>query len=254
MADEERLTLFALVSMGVGSALGGDFYGYQLVLGGGFGLGLITVLFMAVFFWFYAAVITELTFRYRSSGGSFEFVRCALGEQSSKLMAVLSLSKILLNNCVLAITISTYLVTITSFPGTLQFIVWGCLYSLSAILDIAGLHQSASIQMCVIALCVAVLIIYGISTLTKFREENITSGGLIHGGPDQFFKSLPFALQYFDGFEDLPLLSSYAHHPTRDIPRAILISYMIIFVQGLVVMIGGSGCAPTGTSSYFCGH
>jgi len=34
MAEEERLSVLALVAIGVGSALGGDFFGWQLVLAG----------------------------------------------------------------------------------------------------------------------------------------------------------------------------------------------------------------------------
>jgi amino acid transporter len=61
--------------------LGGDFFGWQLVLYGGFFSAVGALLFSGAFYWLYAGVITELAARYRTSGGAFDFVKAALGKR-----------------------------------------------------------------------------------------------------------------------------------------------------------------------------
>ena len=54
---------FTIWAIGVGSALGGDFFGWQFVLYGGFVSGLGAVIFAGIFYWLYANAITELAAR-----------------------------------------------------------------------------------------------------------------------------------------------------------------------------------------------
>ena len=55
-----KIGLFTVWAIGVGSALGGDFFGWQFTLIGGFRDALASVGFSALFFWIYAGAITEL--------------------------------------------------------------------------------------------------------------------------------------------------------------------------------------------------
>jgi len=48
-------------------------------------------------------------------------------------------------------------------------------------------------------------------------------------------------LQFFDGFEEVPLLMAYAADAERTIPQAILASYTTITMIGIMVMVSGSG-------------
>ena len=59
-----------------------------------------------------------------------------------------------------------------------------------------------------------------------------------------FFKGLPFSLQFFDGFEEVPLLMSYAMDPERTIPLAIVSCYVSIAAIGAMVLFSGAGITP----------
>ena len=61
-------------AIGVGATLGGDFFGWQFVLYGGFGSALVAVVLASSFYWLYAGMITEMAIRYETSGGAFSFV------------------------------------------------------------------------------------------------------------------------------------------------------------------------------------
>jgi len=52
----------------------------------GFGSAFFAVLYSGVFYWLYASAITELAARYRTSGGSFDFVKAAMGKKYAASM------------------------------------------------------------------------------------------------------------------------------------------------------------------------
>ena len=53
--EHNKVGVLSLWLIGVGSFIGGDFIGWPSVLVGGFGSGLISVLFFGFFFWMLAA-------------------------------------------------------------------------------------------------------------------------------------------------------------------------------------------------------
>jgi ethanolamine permease len=241
--DNVKIGLATIWAIGVGSALGGDFFGWQFVLYGGFGSAVGAVAFSAAFYWLYAGAITELAARYKTSGGSFDFVKAAIGRHSAALMAVLGLLKLILANSALALSISSYLVQ-GGMSKHLQVLCWIGTYGIFTVLDSVGVRQSANIQVMATALCVLILIFYAASSLTKFSFSYIKSGGLVHDGARGFFKGLPFSLQFFDGFEEVPLLMGYAIDPERTIPMAIIACYVTVSVIAALVLISGSGITP----------
>jgi amino acid transporter len=243
--EDVKIGLATIWAIGVGSALGGDFFGWQFVLYGGFGGAFIGLMFAGVFYWLYASAITELAARFKTTGGSFDFVRFALGEEAAAAMAVLNLLKLVLANSALALAISSYLVQ-GGMPRYLSAVCWILTYGLFTLLDCVGVKQSANAQVLATVLCVVILAFYAISTLTEFRFHNIHEDGVIDDGTVGFFKGLPFSLQFFDGFEEVPLLMGYAIDPERTIPRAILASYISIASIGFMVLIAGAGSIPAG--------
>jgi ethanolamine permease len=96
--SDVKIGLPTIWAIGVGSVLGGDFFGWQFVTYGGMSSAVISVIIAALFYWLYAGAITELAARYRTTGGAFDFVRRALGEKLATVMAILELLKLILAN------------------------------------------------------------------------------------------------------------------------------------------------------------
>ena len=158
-------------------------------------------------------------------------------------MAVLGLLKLILANTALALAISSYIIE-AGVDKSFQIIIWVGTYGIFTVLDCIGVQQSASAQVAATILCVIILIVYSGSTLSIFDSNKIRKGGFFHSGVLGFLQGLPFALQFFDGFEEIPLLMGYAINPDVTIPRAILISYITVFLLAFAVMIGGAGTEP----------
>ena len=238
--DDVKIGLWTLWAVGVGSVLGGDFFGWQLVLYGGFLSAATALVFSGVFYWIYAAAITELAARYRTSGGAFDFVKVALGRRSAAIMAILGLLKLILANSALALAISSYLEQAGLNPRY-EFFYNFLIYAIFTTLDCIGIRQSANAQVMATFFCIVILVFWAGSCLTKFSLRDIRSEGYVHNGALGFFQGLPFALQFFDGFEEVPLLMSYASEPQKTIPRAVLISYVSVAFIAVMVLVAGSG-------------
>ena len=200
-------------------------------------------MFAAAFFWLYAGSITELAARYRTSGGSFDFVKAVLGRRAAALMAILGLLKLILANSALALAISSYLGH-GGMPRNMQLFCWISTYSVFTMLDIIGVRQSANIQVMATLLCISILVFYSASSLTMFSDTEIRRSGLFNDGLLGYFKGFPFALQFFDGFEEVPLLMGYAINPEKTIPQAITSCYITVLAIAVMILISGSGITP----------
>jgi len=177
---------------------------------------LCSVGFSALFYWLYAGAITELAYRYKSTGGGFDFVLCALGRHHATLMAVLSLLKLLLANAATALAISSYLGQ-GGLPYKLKVVSWIVIYGLFTLLDCVGIRHSASGQIAATLLCVGILGFTSASNFSIFKWSNLSSRKRLDRGFVGLLKGLPYALQFFDGFEGntifFILLSSVLFYP-----------------------------------------
>ena len=238
--NDVKIGLWTLWAIGVGSVLGGDFFGWQLVLYGGFFSAVAALIFSGAFYWLYAGAITELAARYRTSGGAFDFAKCALGTRSASMMAILGFLKLILANSALALAISSYLEQ-AGLPKHYEGVYNFAIYAIFTSLDCIGIRQSANAQVVATLFCIVILVFWAGSCLTKFTLVDVRSEGFVHNGAQGFFQGLPFALQFFDGFEEIPLLMSYASDAQRTIPRAVLVSYISVAIIAVIVLVSGSG-------------
>lgn len=159
-------------------------------------------------------------------------------------MAILALMKLMLANAALALSISSYLVQ-AGMSNKFEFLCWLGTYGIFTYLDCIGVRQSAAAQFLATALCVLLLLFYSAASLTKFDSSNLftSDGNPSKGGFLGFFTGLPFALQFFDGFEETPLLMEYAENPTVTIPKGVTASYVSVAIIAFLILIAGSGAS-----------
>lgn len=162
-------------------------------------------------------------------------------------MAILQLLKLIIANAALALAISSYMIQ-GGMSRTMQLLCWVMTYGVFTALDSVGVRQSATMQFLATALCIAILATYIIASFTQFDIGNLTRpGDISRDGVQGFFKGLPFALQFFDGFEETPLLMEYAMDPAVTIPKGIAASYFSITVIAVLMIFAGCGITPIST-------
>jgi amino acid transporter len=141
-----------------------------------------------------------------------------MGSRHASLMAVFSLLKLVLANSALALAISSYLMD-AGMPRALQSLCWLLTYGAFTLLDAIGVKTSEAVQIAATIVCVAILVFYVCTSLSLFSMDNIRAG--VGGGQGAVinqkrsggaFRGFPFALQFFDGFEELPLLMGESRH------------------------------------------
>jgi len=156
------------------------------------------------------------------------------------VMAFLELSKLLLSNCGYALCIASYLQQL-GMSASFTFFSWIIVYAVITIFDSMGIRQSKNIQILFTSFCTLTLFIYAGSCLTQFHVDNVVSGGLVKGTALDFIRALPFSLQFFLGFEEIPLLLTYTRKPDVTIPRAVRIACGAMVVIGVFVLVSGAG-------------
>lgn len=249
--DEEVTKIGGLTvwAIGVGSAMGGVFFGWQFVMYGGFVCGILAVLYAATFYLLYAQVITELSMRYRSTGGSFDFVLEALGIRASVVVAILNIMKLICGNAATVLAISSYLIQ-GGLPSHYRYLVWIAIYGFFTTLDCIGIKQSASAQVLATTLCIAIVCFFVLSCFFEFHSSYlivIPTAASKFSSAYLFFTGLPFAVQFFDGFEEMPLLYSYVKNAEETMPRAIIGCYITILLIAVSVLIAAAGSTDAET-------
>lgn len=233
---DTKIGLFTVWSIGTGAAVGGDFFGWQLILSGGFGYACIALLIAGVFYWIYANAITELAARYKTSGGAFDFVYRALGPEYGAWMAILGMFKLILANSANALAIGSYLHS-SGMIAVLESPVWISFYIFFTALDCIGVKQSASVQNAATFFCVAIVVFFVCCSMAIFKKDNLNE---ISNDGGSFFEGLAFALPCFDGFEDVPLLISYTENPNKTIPRAMSLCYFTVLFLAIGLVLFGT--------------
>ena len=123
-------------------------------------------------------------------------------------MAIFGLWKLTLANAANALTISSYLES-AGMPIQFQLLCWISTYGFFTYMDCVGIKQSASLQVGVTFLCIALIAFYIVTSLELFDPSNLMSPGVprntkglslwFEDGWYGLFKSLPFGILLFDG-------------------------------------------------------
>ena len=252
--NDHKIGPFSIWAIGVGSGLGGVFFGWQFILYGGFYYALIALIMAAYFYWIYAHFITELAIRYHCSGGSFDFVARALGTRASIAVAILSIIKLIAANAATALAVSSYLSEGGGATSTIwSYCIWILLYGGFTLCDCYGVKESSTLQMFVTAICIALVIFVVGVNFAMFDVNNLQQSSVgvpaIYKwyGMYSFLKGIPFALQFFDGFEEVPLLMSYAKDPEITIPYGIKLCYGTILTIAITVLISCTSAVDKST-------
>jgi len=230
---QRSLGLFACTLMGVGVILGAGIYalvGKAALLGGN--AVWLSFLGAAVF-----AALTGLSYAELSSfipraGGEYHYVRRAFGELPAFVVSWLMLGGIAVVTCAVALGFAGYFSALVGGTALVPVAI-GVTLATTAIL-VYGIRQSvwfAGICTAVEVIGLLVVIVLGVPHLGEvdLLEASQGTGGLIAAAALIFFAYI--------GFEEIVQLSEETKDPTKNIPRAVLLSIAITTVFYVLVAI-----------------
>lgn len=244
-----------LWGLAVSATIVGEFSGWNAGLNhGGVGGMLIATLLVAVMFGCLSLSLAELSTSMPFTGGAYAYARAAFGK---KMAVIVGTSQVLeytfaLATILVAIGMQCRVILEGSFlSGLGEPIIWAVALLFFAILnssDTKLFFRSA------LVLAIAPLIILGIfwfEAIPKFEMSQLLSikAGVgdsewLPNGLIGIAWALPFTVWFFLSIEVITLASEEAVAPSKNIPKAILLAFLVLLISALGVLILNSGVAP----------
>lgn len=259
-------------SIGVGSVIGGDFFGWTAILKGGISNAIISFILMSLLYFSLAKSISSLCNISRQKGAAHCFVDDGMGKISGIICAALETAKLMFVICAVSIGIASYVNVVDNAPVYFQMIFYIVLYFSFCLLNMFGSSVSGFIQTIITSCCLILLLFYWISISTTFNFIKYAYTSTISESDIySFASSFPFCAWLLLGFEELPIvisnsnerdlqsmdmnkssLKTYAilNDPStnddtdKNSSDGILISFITVCISGFLTLFLGASCVP----------
>jgi basic amino acid/polyamine antiporter, APA family len=242
------LGVFDLFAIGYGD-LGSSIY-YALGVTAFFALGAtpIAMILAGIVFVCTALSYAEMSAAFHESGGSASYARHAFNDLVSFIAGWGLLLDYIVTIAISAFTVGPYLMTF--FPvlkqADVQILFTIGLIALILILNIIGVKQSTRTSLILMFFTIVtqtLIILVGLFTAEDIGKiiSEMSIGGT---GPDspswtEFIKGTAMAMVAFTGIESIAQLSSETKKPIRTVPRAIIVTMVVVLLMYLGLSIVG---------------
>jgi ethanolamine permease len=240
-----------LCALGVGAVISGDFFGWQFGLAaGGFGGLLIAVIIIAVMYFCMVFSIAEMSAAMPNAGGFYGFTRGTFGPGAAFLNSVTDMVEYVVTPAVVVAGIGAYADVIVDLPN---WIWWLGFYALFVAINVYGTALTFKVAMLIAGLSVLVLAVMyiGVIVTGSFDPDLLTNipanaerAGSSSFLPEGFYgiwAALPFAIWFYLAIEQLPLAAEESHDVARDMPKALIVGMVTLFVLSILTLVLNSG-------------
>ncbi|WP_224482915.1 APC family permease [Robertkochia aurantiaca] len=237
---KRTLGFWDVLFFGIGGIIGAGIYaiiGEAAALGGN--LLWLSFLIAAVIALLTGLTYAEFVSRFPDAGGSYEYIKQGMGERTALFMSFFMTFTGVVAAAAIAISFADYLGRLLDIP--LRLTITGII-ALMALFNIVGAKYSSNFNrlatvITVLGLLLVIIVCIpdiGDTDLLKTPEEGIT--GIFAGSALIFFSYI--------GFEDLVKLAEETKKPRKNLPKAILLSGLIVL--GIYVLIAISAVSSLG--------
>ncbi|MCU1509098.1 MAG: ethanolamine:proton symporter, family [Glaciihabitans sp.] len=240
---------WGLWGIGIAAVISGDFSGWNVGLATtGWGGLLIATIVIVVMYFTMIFSIGEMSAAMPHTGGAYSFSRAAMGPWGGFVTGLAETIEYVVTTAVIVWFSGSYADSALhalagiSLPAPLWwailYIVFVGLNSLGASIGFRFALIVAIISMAVILLFAVLAMVNGaidFSRLSDIAPKDGNSSFLPFGAIGILF-SLPFAIWFFLGIEELPLAAEEANNPARDIPKASVWGVITLAFFALVVL------------------
>lgn len=248
MLNGHSMEVLRLWSLGVGSVIGGDFFGWNSSLRGGFGAGLLSISWAVVLYFLVARCIARLCALLPNSQGTCAFVTIGMGPQFGPAVAACEIVKLLWVLCAIGFGIVEYFLAVVHIPHTVQFVLFAVLLSGFCCLGLVGVKSLGNSQVFATVSCLVILMFYWVSVSTQLDfQKNAVPEGEWFRSWDRVLESLPFGAWFFLGFEEIPLLvppSLTAETRANVLEKGLLYSFTTVMSSCILTYCLASGSGP----------
>ena len=232
-----------LWGMAVGAVIAGDYYGWNAGLGlTGYWGFLIAIAIIGTLYLGLSLVIGELGAMIPHSGGAYAYVRTALGRVWGFIAGSSVILQFVFAPVGVALTIGAYIQVL--FPEVPVLVSAAILYLASTGLHLVGAASSLRVEMVITGLAVGGLLVFLAIGAPHISIDNLhaySGGEVFPNGFMGLWATLPLAAWFFFSIETLPMASEEAKNPVRDIPRAMIFSFITLAFLGVGTLTVAAG-------------
>ncbi len=232
-----------LWGIAVGAVISGDYYGWNAGLGfTGYWGYLVALAIMGVMYLGLSLVIGELGSAIPHSGGAYAYVRTALGKVWGYVAGVSVLLEFVFSPVAVALTVGAYVQVLA--PNVPVLLSAAICYVVSIVLHLSGAAGSMKFEFFVTTVACLGLILFAAIGLPKVSLENInaySAGAVFPNGIAGLWAALPLAAWFFFAIESLPMSAEETRNPAKDMPRALIWSWITLAIIGVVTLTVASG-------------
>jgi len=234
------LTLHEAVALGIGGTIGGGIFVLVGASAGRAGPGALLAFVLAFGLSLLIALpYAELACRYPLAGGGYAFARTLLGPHWGFLMGWGYWGAYLFISGYVTLGFGGYLhalLGLSSVVGALALIGF-CIA-----INLIGIRFSGLVQSLVIGLAVVALLGFGLLGLPHVHLEQFTP--FLPFGPTGVAAATLLAFLAFGGFDMVAAAGEEIASPERNLPRAILLTLLLVLGLYLLVTFGALGVLP----------
>lgn len=232
-----------LWGIGVGAVISGDYYGWNagLALTGYWGY-LVALAIMGLMYLGLSLVIGELGAAIPHTGGAYAYVRTALGKVWGYIAGVSVLLEFVFSPVAVALTVGAYVQVL--FPNVPILLSAAICYFVSIALHLTGAAGSMKFEFVVTAIACLGLILFAAIGLPKVSIDNInaySAGAIFPNGVAGLWAALPLAAWFFFAIESLPMAAEETRNPAKDMPRALIWSWITLAFIGVITLTVAAG-------------
>jgi ethanolamine permease len=245
--------VWGLWGLGIAAVISGDFSGWNVGLSTtGWGGLLIATLIIIVMYFTMIFSIGEMAAAQPHTGGAYSFARAAMGPFGGFVTGLAETIEYVVTTAVIVLFSASYLNSIvTTFTGFdlagagFAWVWWIVLFAVFIWLNSLGAAVGFRFALIVAIISMAVILLFAVlalangavdfSRLLDIAPADGQSTFLPFGAIGILF-SLPFAIWFFLGIEELPLAAEEANQPAKDIPKAGVWGVITLAFFALVIL------------------
>ncbi len=231
-----------LWGLGVGYAISGMYFGWNLGLAEGGTLGLaIATFFIIILYITFTFSYTELACAIPKAGGVFDYTNRAFGKDMGFIAGMAQLIEFVFAPPAIAAAIGAYFNLF--FPQFSIISIAITAYIIFTALNIYGVKAAAIFELVITIFAVGELLLFSGITLPHFQWVNLTHNALPHGIMG-VWAAIPFAIWFFLGLEGVANVAEETVDPQKNIVKGFgssIITLVIICVLVFIASVGVGG-------------
>ncbi|KAE8888879.1 hypothetical protein PF005_g28837 [Phytophthora fragariae] len=227
-----------LWALGVGTVIGGEFYGWQSSLIAGFNGLLVILAFVTVLYTLLTFTIAEMSASIPSGGGPYVFSLHGIGPKAAYFAGLAETIKVIATVATTFYSIFLYLDALFGLNTNYGPLWWIGFNFRFISLNIMGIEATFRVQVFATTLSTAMLVTFYVGSFTKLDYTTwVVDQNWEWTTWSDSIQGISFALWFYFGIEELPLAVDETIEPEKNIPRGIMWSMATLVILAVLTLV-----------------